>query len=169
MLVLSVVISAGGVAGADVGYRRDTADALRRVRPPGETSYTPPVDRRVIDGFRIGPNPYAAGHRGLAYASVEGEVVRAIGSGVVSFAGRVAGSTHVTVVHEDGLRSSYSYVDSLRVRRGDIVDRGQPLAEAGERPLHLGVRRGTRYLDPARLFRSARAHAVLVAVRARLR
>lgn len=113
--------------------------------------YRPPVDAAVIDPFRPPSVPWGPGNRGLEYATAPGTSVRAIGPGVVTFAGPVAGSLHVTVAHPDGLRSSYSGVAAIRVVQGESVDGGQPVAVSAE-GLHLGVRRGERYVDPAGLW-----------------
>ena len=67
------------------------------------------------------------------------------------FAGSVAGSRHVTVHHGDGLRSSYSYLATIDVAVGDPVGPGQSVGTSAAR-LHLGVRAGDAYLDPALLF-----------------
>jgi len=113
--------------------------------------YRPPVDAPVVDGFALPNGPYRAGNRGLEYATVPGTPVRAIGDGLVVFAGPVAGNRAVTVLHPDGLRSSYSYLAEVIVPVGVHVIIGQTLGTAGER-LHLGVRSGGTYLDPAGLF-----------------
>jgi murein DD-endopeptidase MepM/ murein hydrolase activator NlpD len=91
--------------------------------------------------------------------------VRSIGPGVVAHAGAVAGRLVVSVVHPDGLRSAVTGLATIRVRVGDRVGTGSVLGTA--RPgLHLGVRRGGEYLDPAELFASATpARSVLVAPR----
>ena len=70
---------------------------------------------------------------------------------MVTFAGPVAGSLHVTVRHPDGLRSTYSFVAVVRVRAGEAVAAGDVVAVAGDR-FHLGVRRGDTYIDPASLW-----------------
>ncbi|MEO6987973.1 MAG: M23 family metallopeptidase [Aquihabitans sp.] len=114
-------------------------------------SYRPPLDAPVVDPFRPPAAPWLPGNRGLEYAPTSGMSVRAIGPGVVTFAGPVAGSLHITVRHPDGLRSSYSYVAAIRVRPGDAVAAGDTVAVAADR-LHLGVRRGDTYLDPASLW-----------------
>lgn len=113
--------------------------------------YRPPVDVPVVDGFALPYGPYGAGNRGLEYATVPGTPVQAIGDGLVVFAGPVAGNRAVTVLHPDGLRSSYSYLAEILVVAGDHVTIGETLGAAGER-LHLGVRSGGTYLDPATLF-----------------
>lgn len=124
--------------------------------PPPE--YLAPVDAPVSDPFRPPAGPYGPGNRGLEYATTPGTEVRAAGDGVVSFAGAVAGARHVTVLHPDGLRTSYSFLDRIDVVVGQQVDQGQVVGTTAGR-LHLGARRGDAYLDPATLFA---AHPVRV-------
>lgn len=112
--------------------------------------YLPPVDAPVVDGFALPDGPYGAGNRGLEYATVPGTPVRAIGAGLVVFAGPVAGTRAVTVLHPDGLRSSLTHLAEVLVTAGERVAAGQVVGTAGER-LHLGVRAGGTYLDPAPL------------------
>src|SRR4051812_40275043 len=73
-------------------------------------AYLPPVDRPVVDPFRPPPTPYAAGNRGVDYATEPGEPVRAAAEGEVTFAGRVGLGLHVVVLHPDGVRTSYSFL-----------------------------------------------------------
>jgi hypothetical protein len=124
-------------------------------------AYRPPVDRPVVDPWRPPDRPYGPGNRGIDYATVPQEEVRAAGDGEVTFAGPVGGSLHVTVLHPDGLRTSYSFLHAVTVRRGDRVGRGQPVGTAGSR-LHFGVRAGDRYLDPNLLFGGGPADVHLV-------
>jgi murein DD-endopeptidase MepM/ murein hydrolase activator NlpD len=124
-------------------------------------TYRPPVDAPVVDGFRLPNGPFGAGNRGLEYATGPGQTVRAIGDGLVVFAGPVAGIRYVTVLHPDGLRSSYGFLAELLVAGGDRVAIGQAIATSGDR-LHLGVRIGGTYLDPASLFSSTGVRLVPV-------
>lgn len=116
--------------------------------------YQPPVDAPVIDPFRPPDQPWLAGNRGLEYDTAPGTVVRAIGSGLVVFAGPVAGRLYVTVLHGDGIRSSYSYLASIAVGRGDRVRGGQAVGVTSDVKFHLGARVGSTYIDPASLFGS---------------
>lgn len=116
----------------------------------GASGFVAPVDGPVIDGFRPPPGPYGAGNRGLDYAVAPGEEVRAAADGEVVFAGRIASSAHVVVLHDDGLRTSYSFLAEATVRRGERVDQGQVVGLAGP-VLHFGARVGERYVDPALL------------------
>ena len=127
----------------------------------GPGTYRPPVSAPVADPFRPPPEPWMAGNRGIEYRTVPGTLVRAIGPGVVTFAGRVAGELDLTIRHPDGLRSSYVDLASVRVRRGDRIDAGQVVGATTER-LHLGVRRGDTYLDPASLWGTRLAGRVVL-------
>ncbi|MGH9182651.1 MAG: murein hydrolase activator EnvC family protein [Acidimicrobiales bacterium] len=117
---------------------------------PGTASYSPPVDAPVVDRFRPPATPFGSGNRGLEYDTEPGQAVRAAAPGRVTFAGQVGGSLHVVVLHGDGIRTSYSFLASITVRRGDGVGQGQEVGTAGPR-FHLGARAGGRYLDPALL------------------
>ena len=113
--------------------------------------YRPPVIAPVVDPFRAPAHRYAAGNRGLEYATAPGTAARAIGPGVVVVAGPVAGRLVVSVVHPDGLRSMLTGLAVVGVSVGAVVDASAVLGRTGDR-LHLGVRRGREYLDPAALF-----------------
>ncbi len=110
--------------------------------------YIPPVDAPVIDPFRPPATPYGAGNRGLEYDTEPGHAVVASAPGTVVFAGGVGRTRHVTVLHADGLRTSYSFLRSIAVRAGEVVGQGTPLGSAATR-FHFGVRAGSAYLDPA--------------------
>ncbi|MCB0971353.1 MAG: M23 family metallopeptidase, partial [Acidimicrobiales bacterium] len=118
---------------------------------PDPDRYRPPVEAPVVDPFRPPPAPWLPGNRGIEYATPPGTPVGAIGPGTVSFAGPVAGRRIVTVFHPDGLRSSYVGLAAIGVAPGARVRAGQPVGLSGDR-LHLGVRRGDAYLDPASLW-----------------
>lgn len=113
--------------------------------------YQPPLVAPVVDPFRSPSTPYGPGNRGIDYATTPGDVVGAVAGGTVVFVGVVAGDRYVTVLHPDGLRSSYGPLASSSVIEGASIVRGDSIGVAGD-SLHLGVRCGSIYLDPARLF-----------------
>jgi hypothetical protein len=118
---------------------------------PGErhpVTYDPPVNGPVADGFRPPSSRYGPGNRGIDYATRSGEAVRASAPGEVVFAGRVGDSLHVVVLHGDGIRTSYSFLRSVRVARGHRVTAGATVGTAGA-SLHFGARAGDAYIDPA--------------------
>ncbi len=110
-------------------------------------AYVRPVRGPIIRHFEPPPTPYAAGHRGLDMAVPIGTPVVASNAGVVSFAGAVAGELFVSIDHADGIRTTYSFLSAVSVRRGDVVARGQPVALSGpghaastQPHLHFGMR-----------------------------
>ncbi|HUR49046.1 MAG TPA: peptidoglycan DD-metalloendopeptidase family protein [Acidimicrobiales bacterium] len=118
---------------------------------PGPVSYVPPLDAPVVDGFRPPATQFSAGNRGIDYAAAEGDPVRAAAPGRVVFAGRIGSQFHVTVLHDDGIRTSYSFLRDVAVHRGDRVEQGQVVGTAAGR-VHFGARAGEAYLDPTDLF-----------------
>lgn len=114
---------------------------------------TPPVDGPVVRPFEAPASAYGPGHRGIDYRVPPGTQVRAAGSGVVRFAGDVAGVTAVTIDHGGGIESTYTRLQSLEVARGQHVTRGEYIgltgeAHPGRTGLHLGVKVDGDYVDP---------------------
>lgn len=162
--LLLLVVSAGALAGPAAGAVTGAGAPVGAdwpLPPPG--TYRPPVDAPVVDPFRAPAQRWSAGNRGLEYGVRGGEPVQAVGAGTVIFAGSVAGRLAVTVLHPDGRRSSLTGLAVLLVRAGDRVDRSTLLGLAAP-GLHLGVREGERYVDPALLFTERPRHARLVPV-----
>jgi murein DD-endopeptidase MepM/ murein hydrolase activator NlpD len=129
---------------------------------PAFASYDWPVSGPVLDGFDPPDSPFSSGHRGIDIGAPLGTPVLAPGEGVVAFAGSVAGSRFVSVDHPDGVRTSYSWLSSIRVRRGDRIARGDPLALTGwghplsrSPHLHFGARFEGEYIDPLALLPDA--------------
>jgi murein DD-endopeptidase MepM/ murein hydrolase activator NlpD len=111
----------------------------------------------VVRGFEPPAHAWDAGHRGVDLLGSPAEPVLAIGAGTVRFAGPLAGRG-VVVVDHGALRSTYEPVTAA-VHRGDDVHTGEvigllqtPFSHcAPEVCLHLGLRRGSVYLDPLAL------------------
>ena len=109
-----------------------------------------PVEGRLVQGFA--PTGRFSGHWGVDWEVPPGSRVRASGPGTVTFAGSVVGNQVVTVAHGGGLRTSYSYLATLLVRRGDRVTGSTILGTSGmahgSPSVHFSVRVGDTYLDP---------------------
>ncbi|MGH8893530.1 MAG: peptidoglycan DD-metalloendopeptidase family protein, partial [Actinomycetes bacterium] len=83
---------------------------------------------------------------------------RSAGTGVVAFAGPVAGRGVVTVLHPDGRRTTYEPV-AASVAAGDPVTEGAVVGTVAAAPghclpgtcLHWGLRSGETYIDPLSL------------------
>ena len=122
-----------------------------------------PVDGPTTERFKMLPNPYAAGsHRGIDYGVPAGTDVRATGDGAVEFAGPVAGDgLFVTIRHDGGLETTYSYLSRIDVAKGQPVRQGEVIGRSGEghpgsgKPaLHFGAKQNGRYIDPELLLTS---------------
>ena len=117
--------------------------------------YLRPVRGAILRHYEPPPTPYAAGHRGIDMAAPVGATVVAANDGVVAFAGPVAGRLFVSIDHADGIRTTYSFLSAVLVKKGQPVERGDPVALSGtgdgsspEPHLHFGARTGSDYLDP---------------------
>ncbi|HEY8720642.1 M23 family metallopeptidase [Pengzhenrongella sp.] len=115
-------------------------------------------DPALVHPFDAPAEPWAPGHRGVDLAGTVGQDVLAPAAGTVSFAGTVVDRGVVTVVHDDGLRSSLEPVNwsvrpGTRVRRGQVIGTIQDVAGhcAPASCLHWGVRRADVYLNPLSL------------------
>jgi hypothetical protein len=125
--------------------------------------YQPPVDAPIVDHFRPPACLWCAGNRGIDYAVASGTAVRASAAGTVTFAGAIGAERFVTVLHGDGLRTTYAFLATIAVHVGQPVARGAVVGTAGV-ALHFGVRRGTVYLDPELLLGGGRLVARLVPI-----
>jgi len=114
--------------------------------PPG--CYPPPVAAAIAEPFSAPACNWCPGNRGVDYLVQPGTPVTALADGTVSFAGSVAGVRWVVVAHDDGLRSSYGPMAGITVARDQHVTARQILGTS-QAQLHLGLRRGDDYLDPA--------------------
>ena len=94
---------------------------------------------------------------GINIAAPRGTPVLAAESGVVAYAGNeLRGFGNLLLIkHEGGWMTAYAHNDTLLVKRGDVVKRGQKIAKVGDSggvsqpQLHFEVRQGTRAVDPA--------------------
>jgi len=147
VLMWAALLSTGSTAGA--------------AAPAAATRYVLPVPPppMLLTPFAPPANRFGAGHRGVDLAAAEGSAVLAAGSGVVVFAGPLAGRGVVSVEHAGGLRTTYepvaaSVTAGVRVGAGDVIG----ALEAGHfgcapaSCLHWGARLPDRiYLDPMSL------------------
>jgi murein DD-endopeptidase MepM/ murein hydrolase activator NlpD len=105
--------------------------------------------------FQPPEHAYGPGHQGVDFTGD----VRAVGGGVVTFAGAVGGTRHVVITHANGWRTSYAYLQTTTVARGQQVAEGDLVGTAGGvgpnhdgTVWHLGLRVGDTYVDPMTLF-----------------
>src|SRR5262249_12363302 len=109
-------------------------------------------------GWRIDPfNGERAFHEGLDFIAESGTPIAAAASGTVIFAGvHPQYGKMVEIDHGNGLTSRYAHASRLTVSEGDLVIRGQKVAEVGSSGrstgphLHFEVRLGGVPQNPAR-------------------
>lgn len=126
----------------------------RQTMPEGR-----PVQRGFMSsGFGTRQDPLSgnmAFHRGVDFAGNAGDVVIAVGAGVVTFAGYKPGYGYlVDVTHGDGYVTRYAHNAGVLVKQGDTVSRGQRLATMGSTGrstgphVHFEVLRNGRPVNP---------------------
>lgn len=134
---------------------------------PAGADWTSPIDAVVVDGFRPPASRFGPGNRGLEYGDSVGLDVSAVDAGRVIFAGRVGRARHVVVDHGSGLWSTYAFLDSVGVVRGQRVAKGQIVGVAAS-GFHLTARLAGIYIDPALLLAGAEVIVQLDRVEASL-
>lgn len=120
--------------------------AEERTEPAATTSFTMPVDGRIIRAYAPGRND------GIGIAASAGTNVRAAQSGTVAAVTKTTTGVNIVVLsHADNLLTVYANIDTLDVERGARVSRGQEIAKvaAGDPSfLHFEVRNGQDSVDP---------------------
>ncbi len=122
-----------------------------------------PCQGRISTAFGLyrytNDNPVPGRHSGIDIAAAAGTPVAAANSGRVVRAEYViyTGNT-VVIEHGGGLKTYYFHMDSLDVKEGDLVQRGQRIGKVGSTGystgahLHFEVKMGSSSLDPWTLF-----------------
>lgn len=95
-------------------------------------------------------------HSGLDFSAPRGSPIHAVGAGVVTFSGRRgAYGNMVEISHGNGYKTRYAHAHELKVRKGDLVKKGEQIATVGTTGrstgphLHLEVYRNGRAINPA--------------------
>ncbi len=122
-----------------------------------------PVRGRVISAY--GSKPGGARNEGINIAVPEGTSVKASDAGVVAYAGNeLKGYGNLVLIrHEGGWVTAYAHNQSLMVKRGDTVRRGEIIAKAGQTgsvtspQLHFELRKGASAVDPMKYMSSQTA------------
>lgn len=125
------------------------------VPPAGGESFLWPLRGKVISPY--GAKKGGEHNDGINIEAKRGEPVRAAADGTVIYAGNeLRGFGNLVLIkHANGWTTAYAHNDSLLVRRGAQVKRGQVIAKAGSTgsvsspQLHFEIRRGTRAVNPS--------------------
>ena len=124
--------------------------------------YLPPVSAPVTVPFEQPACRFCPGHRGLRYSLPAGTPVVAVAAGTVTFAGSVAGTRYLVVLHTDGLRATYGSLASHSFSAEQVVAQGAVVGLSGPQ-LYFGLRTADGApLDPAPLLGHLLGRARLV-------
>ena len=120
---------------------------------------------RVTSGFAMRLHPILNSwkqHKGVDYGAPTGTPIRAVGDGVVEFAGWQNGYGNVVQIKHSNSRSTvYAHMSRINVTRGAHVDQGQNIGAVGSTGwatgphLHFEVKVGGVQQDPMIMARSA--------------
>ncbi len=138
---------------ASVQRKSKKAAALPQApRRSGRFSW--PVSGQVISNF--GPSGGGRHNDGINIKAARGTPFKAAENGVVAYAGNeLKGFGNLLLIkHSDGFVTAYAHADSLSVKRGETVKKGQMLGKIGTTgnvnapQLHFEIRKGTKAINP---------------------
>lgn len=156
-----------GVGGAEIDNAviEDTSLASSEEEKPqtneeyikSNFSFEKPVEGVVSSEFgqRDSDNPIVSkNHLGIDIAANTGTVIRAAMDGKVTVSSKIGDyGQHIKIVNND-VTTLYAHCSKLYVKEGDIIKKGQEIAEVGETGkatgphLHFEIIRGITYINP---------------------
>jgi murein DD-endopeptidase MepM/ murein hydrolase activator NlpD len=129
---------------------------------------------RVTSGFSMRMHPILKkwrAHLGVDYGAPTGTSVRAVGAGVVSFAGVQGGFGNVVFIdHGKNKTTVYAHLSAIRVKKGQTVEQGQSVGAVGSSGwatgphLHFEFRMDGKHVDPVLVAREAQYSTVPTAL-----
>ncbi|EEA96839.1 M23 family metallopeptidase [Pseudovibrio sp. JE062] len=130
------------------------ASAPKAAAVAEETTFRWPVRGRIISDF--GVKPGGSRNDGINLAVPSGTDIKAAEDGTIVYAGNeLKGFGNLVLIrHDNGWVSAYAHNKELKVRRGDVVRRGQTIAMAGatgsvtQPQLHFELRKDNKPVDP---------------------
>lgn len=120
----------------------------------GTGDFTQPVYSKEIIG-----NAFSTAHPGVDYYAEDGEMIRAVDTGVVIFAGWANGGYGYTVMidHGNGYQTIYAHLQETSVFCGETVQQRTPIGIAGtnegsvKNAFHFEVLYQKEFVDPEEL------------------
>ena len=132
---------------------------------------------RITSGFSMRFHPILQQwrrHEGVDYGAPTGTPVRAVGDGVVSFAGQQNGYGNVIQIqHSDNRMTVYAHLSRMAVHPGEHVDQGEHIGDVGMTGwatgphLHFEFRVNGAVRDPLTIAKSSETVALDAASRPR--
>ncbi|MEX2616125.1 MAG: peptidoglycan DD-metalloendopeptidase family protein [Alphaproteobacteria bacterium] len=148
--------SAGPVASAPRVKQAAANPSVPMPPPRSGRTFLLPVRGKLISSF--GSKGQGLHNDGVNIAAERGTPVRAAENGIVVYSGNalLGFGNMILIRHADDYMTAYAHNDTISVRRGDTVRRGQPIATVGSTgsvstpQLHFEVRKGKSAVDPAK-------------------
>ncbi len=90
----------------------------------------------ISSEYGVRRNPFGWGgyevHEGIDFVGEVGNIIAASGDGTVTFAGNKGGyGIAVTIDHQNGYESLYAHMSEMKVKAGELVNRGQIIGYIG--------------------------------------
>ncbi len=135
-------------------------ELLANPMPRSGETFRRPVEGLVISKF--GPKDDGTYNDGINISVPKGTPVKAAENGVVTYVGtEIAGFGNLILIrHADDFVTAYAHNDEVKVKRCDVVRRGQEIATAGasgsvSKPqVHFEIRKNSKPVDPEQHFAS---------------
>jgi len=125
-------------------------------QPPARSGgkFSWPLQGRILSNY--GSKEKGLQNDGVNIAAARGTTVKASENGVVAYAGNeIRGFGNLLLIkHDGGWVTAYAHNDTLLVKRGDKVARGQNISKVGSTgsvttpQLHFELRKGSNAVDP---------------------
>ena len=144
-----------------VASRTVVSEPIPKPPPISGKGFRWPVRGRVVSDY--GAKPKGFHNDGINIAAPRGMGIKAAQNGVVVYAGNeLRGFGNLLLIkHSGGWVTAYAHADSLLVKRGDRVLKGQRVATVGttgsvtKPQLHFEIRKGRQARDPRKYLRRA--------------
>lgn len=128
----------------------------KRWIPPAKTGqyFAWPLRGKLISSF--GPKEGGIHNDGINLSAPRGTAIRAAEAGIVAYASNdLPGYGNLILVkHSGGWVTAYAHTESVRVKEGQVVNKGEVIARVGSTggvrtpQLHFEIRRGRKALNP---------------------
>jgi murein DD-endopeptidase MepM/ murein hydrolase activator NlpD len=138
------------------GYYRPNGESLVRAFLASPVEFS-----RISSGFAMRMHPIQNAwrqHNGIDFAAPTGTAVRAVGDGVVEFAGRQNGYGNIIIVkHRNAQETVYAHLSRIDVKVGQAVSQSQFIGAVGSTGwatgphLHFEFRVNGEYTNPANI------------------
>ncbi|QNH96173.1 peptidoglycan DD-metalloendopeptidase family protein [Corynebacterium anserum] len=151
-------VSAQNLVETENSQRGDLSRYSATHRLPITHERNVPPNNYVLREADIPERNWEPGHRGVDLKAQPGDPIYASRGGIIYFAGEVAGTPVVSILHSDGLRTTYEPITrtvsiNQRISRGQLIGHladtaTLPKTARAEPGLSWGARDGDTYVNP---------------------